>query len=359
MMTSRERVLATLARQQPDRVPIDYSANPGIDARLKQHFGLKADDTEGLRRALGVDFRGVGPAFVGKKLHADVPDRRVDPVWGRRTRWIEHDSGSYWDFCDFPLSTATEADIAAWPSPSADDYDYDTFAADIKRRQQDEVAIFYGSPGVGDIINSNGMIRSMEQVLVDLATDDPAGLMLIDRKVEHELELMRRCLEIGGDGIDFVWLGEDLGTQRGPLLSLDMYRRQIRPRHARYVDLATEFGKPVMIHTCGSSSWAYDDFIDMGISAVDTLQPEAHDMSPAHLKSRYGDGLAFHGCISTAGPVAYGTVDEVVAVCRETLETMMPGGGYCFAPTHQLQDNSPTENVLAMYDSAIQYGAYD
>ena len=81
-------------------------------------------------------------------------------------------------------------------------------------------------------------------------------------------------------------------------------------------------------------------------------------MAPAYLKERYGDRLAFHGCISTAGPVAYGTVDEVVAYCRETLEIMMPGGGYCFAPTHALQDNSPTENVVAMYEVARNYGRY-
>ncbi len=96
----------------------------------------------------------------------------------------------------------------------------------------------------------------------------------------------------------------------------------------------------------------------MGLTAVDTLQPEARDMSPAFLKAHFGGRLAFHGCISTAGPVAYGTVDEVVANCRETLEVMMPGGGYCFAPTHSLQDNSPTENVVAMYDTAQREGRY-
>ena len=96
----------------------------------------------------------------------------------------------------------------------------------------------------------------------------------------------------------------------------------------------------------------------MGIAVVDTLQPEAKDMAPAYLKRRYGDRLAFHGCISTAGPVATGTVEETVAVCRETLEVMMPGGGYAFAPTHQLQDNSPTENVVAMYETARTCGRY-
>jgi uroporphyrinogen decarboxylase len=96
----------------------------------------------------------------------------------------------------------------------------------------------------------------------------------------------------------------------------------------------------------------------MGIAAVDTLQPEARDMSPEYLKRTFGGRLAFHGCISTAGPVASGTVEETVAYCRRTLEIMMPGGGYCFAPTHALQDNSPTENVVAMYEAARTHGVY-
>ena len=76
------------------------------------------------------------------------------------------------------------------------------------------------------------------------------------------------------------------------------------------------------------------------------------------LKERFGDRLAFHGCISTAGPVATGSVEETVEYCRHTLDVMMPGGGYCFAPTHSLQDNSPTENMVAMYQVADEYGRY-
>lgn len=96
----------------------------------------------------------------------------------------------------------------------------------------------------------------------------------------------------------------------------------------------------------------------MGITIIDTLQPEAKDMSPRYLKDRFGDRLSFHGCISTGGAVAYGSVEETVAYVRDTLETMMPGGGYAFSPTHMLQDNSPTENVLAMYEAARTYGRY-
>jgi len=198
----------------------------------------------------------------------------------------------------------------------------------------------------------------MEQVFVDLITDDPAGMLLIDRWMDVHFELSRRTLEAGRGLIDFLWLGEDLGTQAGPIISMQIFRKHIRPRHQRFIDLAKSYGIPTMLHTCGSSSWAYEDYIEMGLSSVDTLQPEAKDMSPAYLKSHFGGRLAFHGCISTAGPVAKGSVEDVKKNVRETLEIMMPGGGYCLAPTHSLQDNSPTENVVAMYEAAREYGGY-
>jgi uroporphyrinogen decarboxylase len=354
-MTSRERVKTTLSRGVPDRVPVDYEANPGIDARLKAHFGLEARDGEGLLRALRVDFRKLGAPYKGPRVHQDIPERGVKVSnWGIHTRYIEHESGGYWDYCDFPLREADEATVASWPMPNPDHFDYAAVAEQCRRHDE------YGLCQMcfGDLINGNGMLRGMEQTLVDLLTDEPAGLLLADRRFGIQEEVARRSLKAAGGRIDVLWLGEDLGTQRTQMISMEVFKRHFRPRYQRLVDLGKEFGCLVMIHTCGSSSWAYDEFIDMGMDAVDTLQPEAVDMSPAYLKARYGDRLAFHGCISTAGPVAFGTVQEVVADCRQTLDVMMPGGGYCFAPTHALQDNSPTENVLAMYRTAWEHGRY-
>lgn len=354
-MSSKERVLTTFACQEPDRVPINYLANPGIDARLKTHFGLAAEDGEGLRRVLGVDFRGVGASYTGPTLHEQIPDRNVNPLWGIHTRYVEHGSGGYWDFCDFPLMEADEETVAAWPMPSPDDYDYSSILEGCKGYE--EFAI-NGSAGFGDIINGNGFLRGMEQTLVDLLTDDPAGLLLADRRMGIQLEITRRILEAAKGRVDFLWLGEDLGTQISPIISLELFRKHIRPRYQPFCDLARSYNIPVMMHTCGSSSWAYEDFIEMGIHVVDTLQPEAVNMSPAYLKQKFGGRLAFHGCISTAGPVSFGTVEETIVNCRETLRIMMPGGGYCFAPTHQLQDNSPTENVVEMYEVAHTHGRY-
>jgi uroporphyrinogen decarboxylase len=356
-MTSKDRVLTALHHQEPDRVPIGFiHCNGNIDARLRAHYGVDPGNWIGLMEAIQSDCRAVSAPYTGPRLHAEMPDRQVDQLFGVRTRWIEHESGGYWDFCDFPLQDADLAMVEAWPMPNPDDFDYSGIA-DACAGSRD-FCVATGGPGLGDIINSTGMMRTMEQVLVDLMTDDEAGLRLIDRKLDVMLDVYARTLEAAKGGIDLLWMGEDLGTQHTPLISLELYRKHLRPRHQRVVDLGKAYNIPVMIHTCGSSSWAYEDFIDMGIQVVDTLQPEATNMSPAYLKATFGGRLACHGCLSTAGPLAYGTVEDVIEDVRATLEIMKPGGGYVFAPTHSLQDNTPTENAVAMFEAALRFGGY-
>ena len=350
-MRPKERVLTTIAHEEPDRVPVNYSGNPDITRRLRDHFG-----TDDLAAALGVDFRGVGASYVGPDLHEDKGEVRVDN-WGIHRRWVEHESGGYWDYCEWPLREATVEEVEAWPMPDPDDYDYSGIAG--RCAEVEEFCVKVGGAGWPDIINGCGMLRTMDQVLVDLITDEAAGLRLVDKRLEIQLEIARRTLEAADGGIDLLCLGEDLGTQRGPTISLELFRRHLRPRIQEFVDLAAAFGIPCMIHSCGSSSWAFDDFIEMGIDVVETLQPEAAGMEPEHLKSEYGDRLAFHGCISTAGPLAYGTVEEVRERVRKTLGVMMPGGGYILAPTHQIQDNTPTENAVAMYEVGRELGVYE
>ncbi len=350
IMNAKERVLRTVHHEEPDRVPFNYYGNADIDRRLKEYF-----KTDNLNEALDVDFRHIGPRYTGPELHKDEGDVKVDN-WGIHRRWVEHDDGGYWDFCDWPLTAATVEEVMEWPMPDPDDHDYSEISAKC-----DEIAdycIMIGGAGWPDVINSTGMLRTMEQVLVDLITEDEAGMALINRKTDIKLEIARRTLEAAEGKIDMMGLGEDLGTQRGPILGLDLFRKAIKPQIKKFVDLAKEFSIPCMIHSCGSSSWAYEDFIEMGIEVVETLQPEAEKMAPKYLKETFGKDLAFHGCISTAGPLAYGTPEDVKQNVKETLEIMMPGGGYMLSPTHSIQDNSPTENVLAMYEAGGQYGRY-
>ncbi|MCL2646370.1 MAG: hypothetical protein FWD61_05100 [Phycisphaerales bacterium] len=356
-MTSRERVVRTFAFEKTDRVTIGYDANPGIDARLKKALGVADDNDEALMVVLGVDYRGIGARYVGPMLHVVPPERRVNQLEGSISRWIEHGTGGYWDACDFPLADADDEAFERFPVPNPDDFDYDA-ALDRAKSYHGQYALYIGNPGVPDVINSNGRIMGMEDVLCHLITGNQAAMDFIHRRVAFQFGMLERLLTKCKGHIDFLWLGEDLGTQIAPMISLELYRSTLKPIHKKFADLAAHFGIPAMMHTCGSSSWAYEDMIDIGIKAVDTLQPEAVNMSPAYLVEHFGGRLGFRGCISTAGELVNGTVDDVTTVCKNTMELMKTCRGYHFAPTHQIQDNTPVENVVAMYQAAHDYGRY-
>ena len=358
-MTPRERVKRTFCFEKTDRVTIGYEANAGIHARLCAALGLQAHDHEGLLRALGVDYRPIDPPYVGKPLHPVPENRMVNQLEGCIMRWVPHETGGYWDFCDFPLQDAEEEAFDAFPVPNPDDFDYEASLAACKHYNENGAfALYVGNAGVPDIINSNGRIMGMEDVLCHLMLEDEGALRFIRRRADFQLSMMERTLEACKGHVDFVWLGEDLGTQIAPMISLELYRKHIKPIHKQFIDLASAYGLPAIMHSCGSSSWVYEDLIELGLRGVDTLQPEAAHMAPAYLAERFGGRLNFRGCISTAGPLAYGTAEEVEAVCRDTLGIMMPHKGYHFAPTHAIQDNTPVENVIAMYQAAHTYGRY-
>jgi len=124
--------------------------------------------------------------------------------------------------------------------------------------------LMVGNPGAGDMINSTGMIRSMDQVLVDLITEDEACLLYMDRKNDIQLEVLRRALEAAGGSIDLLWLGEDLGTQRAPMISKDLFRKHIRPRHQKFVRPGKALRDPRHDALLRFQQLAYEDFIEMG-----------------------------------------------------------------------------------------------
>ncbi|MBQ8612577.1 MAG: hypothetical protein IJ412_12835, partial [Oscillospiraceae bacterium] len=206
-MTSKQRVRNTFAREKTDRVPIDVSFNEDIYRRTMRALGAK--NNEELLEGLGVDFRAAGAPYTGPLLYPEKPGRNVDPVYGFYTRWVEHGSGGYHDFCDFPLKDADSETIFNFPVPSADDFDYDS--AEAYMRAHADKALYVGNAGIADIINSIGRVMSMEDTLVNLMTEDEATLDLVDRKLDMELGQMERLLARCGDIVDFVWLGEDLG----------------------------------------------------------------------------------------------------------------------------------------------------
>lgn len=352
---SKKRVLAALAREPMDRIPIDYSGNPDITARLMKHY--RVNDYESLLQALGVDIRGVGAAYKGPALHfSDKTDVYVDPAWGFRSKRVEHASGIYYDPCDFPLKDATDEMLYSFPLPDPDDFDYDGVVDQC--RYHGESAIHAGNSGIGCIINKNGRLMTMEQSLMGIVSDDDTAYQdFTDRRLGIELAIMERTLEKTRGLVDFFFMGEDLGTQRAPMVSMDVYKKFIKPREAKFTELANSYNLPVMFHSCGSSSWIFPELIEIGVTAIDTLQPEAAGMSPQKIKEDFGGRLSFHGCISSA-LLSLGTADEVVEHVKDVLEIMMPTDSYLFSPSHMLQDNTPTGNAVEMYRYVKDHGVY-
>lgn len=355
-LTSKERVIRTFNHEIPDRIPVNYMYNPGIDQRLKAYFKLQPTDDEGLRQALGVDFRLINAPYTGPALFDPVPDRKVDPLFGFHMRFVPNEWGGYWEQCDILLKEGDMETALNWRFPDPDHFDYDSLEGQC--RHYENYGLILGNNGLGVVICRLAYYMGMSQALISLQLEDAAALAFIDRLLGFQLKHLERMLEKVGNRVQLVWMGEDLGTQIGPMISMKLFEKVVLPRHIKFFEAAKAYNLPVMLHTCGSSSWTYEKYIQAGLKAVDTLQPEAKNMGPRYLKDTFGGRLVFHGCISTKGALVNGTVKDVEGEVKETLEIMMPGGGYCLAPTHRLQDNTTVENAVAMYRFAHQYGCY-
>ena len=345
-MTSKERVLCSLDWQEPDRVPIQIHLTPEVRARLAHYFG-----TDDVLDRLGVDFRGVGPRYTGA-LKRPREGIRYD-MWGAGYRRIEHESGGAYDECvQLPLlELKTLEDVERYPWPSPDDYDYSVIPGRCEGVK--DYAVCLGGAGVPDIVNGVLRGRGMEQVLIDIATRDPVGMAIIDRRVDFWYEVMRRGLEAADGKVDILCLGEDCGNQNGRMFSPKDFDEVFRPRLGKFYDLAHMFGAKAMMHSCGDTHEIMPTFIEMGLDVLDAMQPEPAGMDPETIRALCKGKLAFCGLISTQDTLPHGTVEQCRAEARHRLDVIAEGGGYIFAPAHCIQPDTPLENVLAVYEEAL------
>ena len=346
MPTSRERVRTSLAWQEPDRVPIQTYLTPEVRAKLKAHF----KDRDVLE-CLGVDFRTVNPPYRGK-VRPREDGIRYD-IWGAGYRRVEHGSaGAYDEAVVLPLADLkTMDDVACYPWPSADDFDYPAILESCARHEG--YALCVGGAGYPDIVNGVGRGRGMEQVLIDIALRDEVGLAIIDRRVEFAYEMLRRSLEAARGRIDLLCIGEDCGNQNGRMVSPRDFGEVFRPRLKKFYDLSHEFGAKAMMHSCGDTHEIMPDFIDMGLDILDAMQPEPPGMDPEAIREACRGELAFCGLVSTQETLPHGSVEDCRAEARHRLDVIAPGGGYIFAPAHCIQPDTPLENVLAIYEEAL------
>ena len=345
-LTSKERVLMSVNHIQPDRPPIMIYTTPEISQALRNYFDPVPYD-----EAFEIDFRSVGGDNHNPIRDPD-PGSDIDnyDLWGTGYKNIRNSMGGiYNEAYDLTLARLyTMDDVEAHPWPSPDNVDYSTIPEQIGRYK--DFAVCLGGAGTPDIINGVGRGRGMEQVLIDILTEDEVGIAIIDKRIDFFYEYTRRCLEAGQGKIDILCLGEDLGSQKGPTMSPETFDNFFRPRLKKFYDLGHEFGAKAMMHCCGSSRLLQPRLIEMGLDILDAVQPEPVGMDPEELKREFGDKLAYCGMISTQQTLPHGTVEECRAEARHRIDVIGKGGGYIFAPAHCIQPDTPLENVLAIYE---------
>jgi len=188
--------------------------------------------------------------------------------------------------------------------------------------------------------------------LIDLLRNPQFTHRLYEKITEFYLEFNRRCFEEAGDLIDIFMMGEDLGTQEGLLVSPRVFRQFIKPYLARHVRLAKRYGIRVMLHSCGAIRALIPELVEIGIDILNPIQVRAKGMKPEELKREFGDRLSFHGGIDIQKTLPLGTPEDVRAEVRNRVQTLGKGGGYILCSTHNIQADTPIENILAMYEEA-------
>ncbi len=345
-VTSKERVMTSLRWQEPDRPPIQIYLTPEIEERLRKYFGQPD-----LLSVFGVDFRSIGAVWKGA-LKPDHDGLFYD-VWGTGYRNAVYEFGTYPEATDLALSRVTTMDeFETYPWPDINDYDFSTIAEQCERYK--DYAVCIGDAGMPDIVNGVSRGRGMEQVLIDIATQDEVGIAIIDRRVDFYCEYIKRALEAADGKIDIVCLGEDCGTQKGRMVSPATFDSVFRPRLQRFYDIAHTYGAKAMMHSCGDTSDLQPTFIDMGLDILDAMQPEPPGMRDIERLRKMTHGkMAYCGLISTQDTLPHGTREQCRAEARHRLDVIAKGGGYFFSPAHCIQPDTPIENVLAVFEEVL------
>ncbi|MGD8399246.1 MAG: uroporphyrinogen decarboxylase family protein [Anaerolineae bacterium] len=371
-MTPRQRVLAAVEHRAPDRVPIDVGGTSFSTVigrayeRLKAHLGIEAETHYMKRKSRSA----ILDEAVARRLHADArplligsPDGWQDVYFDDGAFrdefgvvWRKAGDGHYAPTGN-PLRDATWAGLDAfpWPDPLNPGRTRGLGALARHLHEGTDYAVILTLP-VG-FVHLSQYLRGYEQWLMDIVLE-PAFLdALMDRTLDWWLALAGAVLDEVGPYVDVVAFGDDVAFHDRPMVDLERYRRLFKPRHRKMIDLLkAKSDAKVLYHCCGAVKSLVPEFTDIGVDALNPVQVSSADMDTAALKAEFGERICFWGGIDTQRVLPLGTPDEVRAEVRQRIRDLAAGGGFVLAPVHNVQEDVPPENIVAMADAAIEFG---
>lgn len=345
-------------------MPRDFWATAETYAKLCRRLNLP--DASAVLDHFDIDVRYIeGPRYIGPKLRVHA-DGSVNDVWGvprvKQTVGTGDKVQSYHSVTRFPLAEVKEpGELDAyefWPSP--DWFDYAPVYEEAKAvRNRGRVVAF-----MGDRLNRFAQLkpamylRGIDQALVDMLIEPEIFQAITGRLTAFYNEYLTRILEAARGMIDILVTGDDFGQQGGLLCSVALWEERLRAGFEGYIRLAHQAGVPVMHHTCGSIYRLLPKFAACGLDILQALQPGVAEMDFQRIKSEYGARMSFQGAIGIQRALPFGTPADVRAEVRDRIEALAPGGGYIVSTAHNIQGDTPVENVLAMVDAYEEFGAY-
>ncbi|MEW5814819.1 MAG: uroporphyrinogen decarboxylase family protein [Spirochaetota bacterium] len=364
ILLPKERVLKALNFQAPDRVPVFITITPQVAEQLSRHLGVKnytqADSplsenrisfTE-LLTALGNDVVGIGACAPKAR-----PTREIEPgilvdEWQIKYRKI----GYYAEMVEHPLAQAeTAADILSFDFPDPLAEGRFTLAEQMVERYGERYAI------CGDlectVFEGSWHLTGFEKLIVDLTLNKDYVFVLMDRIMEYSLGTGRELIKRGAD---IIWLGDDMGTQTGMLISPEMWRKVFKKRlHLVIRELkAINRSLKIAYHSCGSYYPIIPDLLEIGVDILNALQPQARGMDLQHLKKTYGDKACFFGGVDIQRVLPFGTLEDIEREVKRVLAAAGQDGGYILAGAHNIQPDTSGKKVIALFDFARKHGLY-
>jgi uroporphyrinogen decarboxylase len=347
-MTSRERVLAAFAHEEPDCVPRWCGAAPEFLVKARSRLNLP--DTESVFVRFGDDFRRV---FA----RSCAPDFPLSPGATSRTIiGVERAGYGYGQPLAHLLAHAALHQIHdyPWPDPNWQDVSRIRDEAQAWNRHY---AILGGdwSPFWHDAIDLLGM----ESLCLKMYDAPEVVDAVLQHLVDYYAVVSQRIFDAAADALDVFFIGNDFGSQNGPLLSPAQFDRFILPHLTRLIDLGHAYRLKVQLHCCGGFEPLIPALIAAGLDGLHAIQPRCRGMDLATLKARYGGAILFNGCIDSHHVLIRGTIESVCQQTREVLRIMAPGGGYIAGASHDyILEETPVENVVAMFDTVSEFGVY-
>ena len=359
-MTSKERVLAAINHEEPDKVPLDSWLAPEVADELITLLGVDtSNDPFALAKRLGNDilYRAVGFCEGFSTIYDEskkIGDNLYRDDFGIKWSFRRQKHGGYCEMVEHPLADTKNYDHFVWPDP----LEVSKAGLDENRQLIAREGKQYGIIGAVACSMFEGAwyLRGLENLLFDLANNLDFVEELLDRTMHHSLVLSKELVEMG---VDILWWGDDVGVESGPIMQPDLFRRLLVPRYAQAFTELRRLNKNLKIafHTDGSVEWALDDLVGAGVNIINPLQPDTNDV--AEVKRRYGKRLTVWGNVDTRTIMSKGTASDVVEEVKRVIGLLSPGGGHILSSNHTIQATPrAVENTIVFYWAAHGFRNY-